>query len=147
MQHPQIVVNWGGMAAAMVAAFFFGFLWYGPLFGKTWAGLMGMDFSKKPEPKVMQKALAIQVVGLFLTVYVLSYAIPVWRATVWNAGPDMANWQYGLCVGVLTWAGFYVPLQLNKVAWESRPWKLFFINAAHDFLNLQIMAQIISHVR
>ncbi len=31
---------------AVVASFIFGAIWYGPLFGKTWAGLMGFKTVK-----------------------------------------------------------------------------------------------------
>ena len=40
--YPQIHLNYPGIAAAVVASFLFGWLWYGPLFGKKWAALMNM---------------------------------------------------------------------------------------------------------
>ena len=136
------------MAAALVAAFFFGFLWYGPLFGRTWAGLMGMSMEDcKPQPVEMGRSIALQVVGLFLTVYVLAHSVQVWRPSVWGAGQDGPSSHYGFFGGLFTWLGFYVPLQLGKVAWERRPWKLFFLNTSHDFLLLQIIAQILARWR
>lgn len=38
--YPSIHVNYLAVAAAVIASFAFGWLWYGPLFGKKWAGLM-----------------------------------------------------------------------------------------------------------
>ena len=37
--HPDIHVNWPAIIGAVAAAFTFGGVWYGPLFGKTWGGL------------------------------------------------------------------------------------------------------------
>jgi hypothetical protein len=146
--NPQIHVNWFAVAGAVVAAFAFGGVWYGPLWGKTWGGLMGMDMSKPPAPAVMKRAFANQLVGTFLTAYVMTFSLKVWMPSVWGLGPDMGPYyMYGLYAGFFTWLGFYVPLQLSKVSWEGRPWKLFFINAGHDFINLQIIAQILAHWR
>lgn len=148
MQQPNLILNWPAMFASLVACFFFGFAWYGPIWGKTWAGLMGMDFSKKPDMSQMRKSLAIQVFGLFLTIYVMAHTGQVWRPSVWGVGPDQGPaFMWGFMSGIFTWLGFYVPLQLNKVAWEGRSWKLFIINTGHDFINLQIIAQILAHWR
>ena len=147
MTHPNIVLNWPAILSAVVAAFVLGGIWYGPLFGKMWAGLMGFKMDQKPEPKVLRKAMIIQFVGTFLAAYVLAHSGAVWRGSVWGVGSDGPDAMYGFFAGFFTWLGFYVPLQLNKVAWEMKPWKLFFINSGHDFVSLQIMAQILAHWR
>lgn len=144
---PEIVLHWPAIAAAVVAAFAFGGVWYGPLFGKTWGALMGMPMDRKPEPAVMKRAFANQLVGTFLTAFVLAHSVSVWRPSVWGAGADAPSVTYGFLCGFFTWLGFYVPLQLSKISWENRPWKLFFINAAHDFISLQFISQILAHWR
>ncbi len=147
MTEPQFILFWPAIFAAVVAAFLFGFVWYGPLFGKTWARLMGMDVSKKPESKDMRRALIIQIFGTFLVALAMSQINQMWRPSVWRVGYDSADLIYGFCGGFTAWIGFYVPLQLNKVAWEKRPWSVFFINTGHDFLNLQLISQILAHWR
>ena len=145
---PHIALNWPAILVAVVAGFVFGSVWYTVLFGRTWAKLMGMDMSKKPDKNKMTQAMILQVVGLFLTSFVLAYLVPIWRPSVWGvATPDGPAWQYGLCGGVLVWAGFFVPMQLGKVGWEMRPWKLFIINTAHDFILIQVISQILSSWR
>jgi len=37
---PQIPINFLAIAAAVTVSFIAGWLWYGPLFGKKWAGLV-----------------------------------------------------------------------------------------------------------
>jgi len=143
--HPNIVLNYPAMIVSVIVAFFLGFLWYGPLFGKIWATGMGMKMDKKPDAAFMRRALGLQLLGICLVVFVLSHSIPVWRASVWGIGTDQPDYVYGFFGGFFTWIGFYVPLQLNKIAWEGRPWTVFFINAGHDFVNLQLISQILSH--
>lgn len=148
MTHPNLIINYGAIVAAVVAAFFFGYLWYGPLFGKTWGKAMGMNMSKKPDSKVMFKAMGLQVIGLFLIAYVVAHAGQVWRPSVWGVGPDEgSNFMWGFMNAFFTWLGFFIPQQLGKVAWEMRPWKVFFINTAHDFFNLLIISVILASWR
>ena len=145
MQQPHIVLNWGAIAVSIIVAFIFGGIWYGPLFGKTWAKAMGMDCEKKPELAVMRKAMAIQLVGTFLIAFCLTHDLQAWLPSAWGIpGNDGPSWLHGFMGGFFTWLGFFVPLQLNKVAWEQKPWKVFFINAGHDFINLQILSQILA---
>jgi hypothetical protein len=146
---PNIVLNWPAMLAALAASFVFGFLWYGPLFGKTWAKMMGMKMDKKPEKGFMMKALGLQILGTLLTVYVLAHSVQVWRPSVWSPGANDggSDLMYGLMAAFFTWLGFFVPMQFGKVSWEMRPWKLFFLNCSHDFLNLLIICEILAHWR
>jgi hypothetical protein len=147
METPHIVINWIGILVAVIAAFVFGGIWYGPLLGKTWAKEMGFDMSKKPDPKVMKRAFILQFIGIFLTAYVLAHSIQVWQPSAWGVNAaNMPRFLQGFMGGVFTWLGFYIPMQLGKVSWEMKSWKLFAINTGHDFINLQIIAQILSHL-
>src|SRR6266581_4741888 len=85
--------------------------------------------------------------GSFLTVFVLAHTGEVWRPSVWKAGADGSAAFYGFTTGFLTWIGFYVPLLLGAVAWESKSWKLFGINAAYYFVMLQMVAMILAFWR
>ena len=145
MAQPHIVLNWMAIAASVVAAFVFGGIWYGPLFGMTWARLMG--FTEKPDKSKMKRGMGLQLLGTFLVTYCLAHSEQVWRGSVWGVGPDGPDAMYGFMAGFFTWLGFYVPLQLNKVGWELKPWKIFFINVGHDFINLQIIAMILAFWR
>ncbi len=120
------------MAISVVAAFVFGFLWYGPLFGKTWAGLMGIKMDKECKPKA--SCFILTILGTCSTVFVLAYII--------GNGKFCCNPSAAFMV----WIGFYVPLLLGSVTWEKRPWKLFALNAVYYFLSLQLVAAIITYV-
>jgi hypothetical protein len=147
MQQPVIQLNYLAIVAAVIAQFVLGFLWYGPIFGKEWMAEMKIPAGFKPEPKVMYRGMLLMVVGSFLTAFVLTHNMQAWRPAAWNAGMDASNAVYGFFGGFFTWLGFYVPLLLGDVAWENKSWKLFWINAAHYFLALQITGMILSYWR
>lgn len=142
-----MIINWPAILVSVLVAFVFGALWYGPILGKAWASDMGLNMDRKPDPKVMKRAFINQFIGTFLTVYVLAHSVQIWRPSVWGAGADQSDAMYGFMGALFAWIGFYIPLQLSKISWENRPWRLFFINAGHDFLNLQIIAAILTHWR
>ena len=145
--YPSIHVNYLAVVGAVVASFIFGWLWYGPLFGKKWAGLMNMPMDQKPDPKVMMRGMGLMVLGTFLTTWVLLHASDVWRPSVWATGTDAPAYHYGFFSGFFTWLGFYVPMLLGAVAWEGRSWSLFGLNGAYHFFNLQLIAMILAYWR
>jgi hypothetical protein len=143
---PHIGLNWLSIIAATVAGFVIGGLWYGPLFGRKWGTLMGMPMDRKPDPAVMKRAFLLQALGLLLTSIVMFHLVQVWRPSMWNAGADKPLACYGFYTALFVWAGFYIPLQLGKISWELKPWKVFFINAGHDFVTLMVIGQIVAHL-
>lgn len=148
MVQPNLIINFFAIGTCVIAGMIFGFLWYGPIFGKIWARGMGMPADFKPDSKTMARAMLLQVVGLFLISYVLAHSGQVWRPSVWGVGTDEgSNLMWAFMSTFFTWIGFYIPMQFSKVAWENRPWKVFFINAGHDFILLFIFSTILAYWR
>lgn len=145
--HPEIHLNWIAIIVSVVASFVVGGLWYGPLFGAAWKKEMGVPPDAKPSGGEMGKSLGINILGTFLTAYVLAHEVSVWRPSAWNAGSDSAPYFYGFLAGFFTWLGFAVPVLLNGVSFEKKSWKLFGINAAFLFVSFQIIAMILSFWR
>ncbi len=123
------------LGVSVVAAYIFGAVWYGPLFGKRWAELAGFKMDKESSGKPPVSALVMTLAGTVLMVSVLAFII--------NSGKFSCSYSAALWV----WAGFYVPQMLGSVAWEKRPWGFFGINAAYTFLNLQLVAAILTYVK
>ncbi len=144
---PQIHLNWIAIIVAVVASFFFGWFWHGPLFGKKWAKLMKMKMSKKPSTKFMMRSMGLTILGTFLTTYVLAHSVEVWRPSTWGAGTDGPFYIYGFCSGFFVWLGYFVAMQLHNVAWEGRGWGVFTLNSAFHLLNLQIIGMILAYWR
>ncbi|SRR6266849_5999374 len=144
---PEIHLNWGAIAIAVVANFIFGWLWYGPVLGKAWAKEMKMDMTQKPPAKVMVRGMILMIIGTFLMVFCLKHNMEVWRPSTWKVGTDQPNHLIGFQAGFFTWLGFFVPQLLGGVAWESKSWKLTGINAAYQFLSLQMVGMILAFWR
>src|SRR5438445_10642116 len=114
---PQIHIHYAAIVTAVVASFLFGWLWYGPLFGKKWASLMKMPTDCQLDPKVMMRSLGLTLIGTFLTAYVLAHAADVWRPSVWCVGTDGPSCLSGFCRGVIASADYDIPLLLVAVPW------------------------------
>ena len=131
-------INYLAVLVAAVASMALGFLWYGPLFGKTWAQLMGFDKKKMAEAKkkgMPKQTWVLMVAGTLVTSYVLAHFVDYLDAT---------NVAGALQAGFWLWLGFIVPVQLGMVLWEGKPWKLYFINVAYYLVNLSVMAVILA---
>ena len=145
---PALHFNIYAMIVAVLANMFIGFLWFGPVFGRPWAKEMGYNIDEmKPDSAQMTKSMILMIVGTILSVFVLAHIVEVWRPSVWGQGADQAAWTYGFFGGFFTWIGFHVPMLLGQIAWESRSWKLFIINAGYHFVSLQAIGMILSYWR
>jgi hypothetical protein len=141
---PTIEINYVAILIAVVANFFLGFLWYTPLFGKAWAKEMGFDMTQKPPKGTMAKGMIIMIIGNFLMAYVFAHNIAVWNPVTWGlpAGPSSPA-ALAFSAAFFTWLGFFVPQDLNRIAWEMKSWKLFFINTGYHLLSLIVVALIL----
>jgi hypothetical protein len=136
-----IHINMVAVLIAVVANFFLGFLWYTPLFGKAWAKENGFDTSGKPASGEVAKGMILNVIGNFFLAYVLAHNIMAWSYV-----PDTKEMSAALNIinaTVFTWLGFYVPVDLNAVAWEKKSWKLFAINTGYHFIMLLVASTIL----
>lgn len=123
------------LGLAVVASFIFGFLWYGPLFGKTWAGLMGFKMDSQKCGKPPLSSLLLTILGAFFTTFAMAYILNIYHAL------------YNFGAAALVWLGFYVPVQFGSVTWERKPWKLFALNTIYTFFNLQLIGVILTFVK
>jgi hypothetical protein len=143
---PALSINHLAILTCVVAAMPVGFLWFGPVFGKPWARAMGFD----PEERAggMGKAMALYALGNFLIAFVLAHSAEVWRPSVWKAGEeDAPAYVYALSSALWTWVGFFLPLQIGRVAWEKKGWSLVAINAGFDLTRLLMFAFILAYWR
>lgn len=141
----QIHVSLTAVLVAVIANFFVGYLWYGPLFGKIWAKEMGFDMSVKPPSGVMIRGLIFSLLGSFFLAFVFAHNISAWSFV---PGTKEMSTAASLMNAVgFTWLGFFLPVDLNTVAWEAKSWKLFFINTAYHFVILLVAGVILYYVK
>lgn len=120
-------VNLTAIVAAGVTSMAVGFIWYGPLFGKTWMKLTGKK--EMGDKSQMPKTYAILFAASLVTAYVLS---------VLGASFQTAFW---------VWLGFQATLLLHSVLFEGKSWNLYFLNAGHQLVSLLAMSWILNYFK
>lgn len=141
----QLGISLWAILASTVATFFVGFLWYTPLFGKAWARENGFDMNAPAPAGALAKGMIINVIGNLLLAFVFAHNIAAW--TYVPGMEQMGTAGKILNAAVFTWLGFYVPVDLNAVAWERKSWKLFFINTGYHLVNLLVAGTILTLMR
>jgi hypothetical protein len=138
-----IPINWLAILACGIASMIIGFLWYGPLFGKTWAAMMSFDMSTPDKVRKMQRKATPGYIASFIAALVMAYVLAhdiyfgmdfLGTFTV-GSGMQGAFWN---------WLGLVVPVTLGKVFWESKPWKLWAIDTAYWLVAILVMGAILS---
>lgn len=139
----QVILNYWAILGAAVSSMILGFLWYGPLFGKSWANMMGFKMDTPEAVKEMQKkampGYAASFVGALIMSYVLAHSL-VFASSYLQVEGVAA----GLMAGFWSWLGFVAPVTVGIVFWESKPWKLWFINAGYWLALLLSMGTILA---
>lgn len=138
----MVPINYLAVVVAAISAMVWGFLWYGPLFGKMWSKEMGWSEEAMAEAKKKGMAMqyAIQVIGALLMAFVLSHALVFASAYLHESGLSA-----GLQTGFWNWLGFIVPISLGVVLWEGKSWKLWFLNAGYYLVVLLTMGVILAY--
>lgn len=143
---PNIQINFLAIAIAVISQFILGFIWYTPLFGKIWAKEMGMNTDQKAPAGTLIRGMIMNVIGNFLFAWVFCHNLQVWRPETWGLPsiPEMTPMGMAFAGAFFTWLGFFVPTDLNTVAWEGRSWKFFFINTVYHLLSCILVAVILN---
>ncbi|HEY5826487.1 MAG TPA: DUF1761 domain-containing protein [Cyclobacteriaceae bacterium] len=134
-------INFVAVLVATVANFFVGYAWYTPLFGKAWAKENGFDRSVKPAGGAFAKGLIMNIIGNLFMAYVFAS-----NSMAWSFVPGIGEMSLPLQVFnavFFTWLGFYLPVDLNTVAWEQKSWTLFAINTGYHFVTLLVAGLIL----
>ncbi len=119
---------------AAVAQFILGWLWYGPLFGKRWMSLMGIN-PQSINREGMGKTLVWTFIGSLVTAGVLRKFATMVGATTVGAGVGL---------GALVWFGFIATVTLAGVLYEKRPVKLYILNNGYQLVSLVVMGAIVA---
>ncbi len=118
---------------AAIAQYILGFLWYGPLFGKTWRALMGVKDQSMGAG--MGKTLVWSFIGSLVTAGVLRKFATMVGATSVGAG---------ISLGAMVWLGFIATVTLASVLYEKRSVNLYILNNAYQLVSLVVMGAIVA---
>lgn len=130
---PEITLNFLAIGVVSLLQVVLGFLWYGPILGKKWMALAGINKDS------MKGSVLLSMVGGLVTAVVmtavLAYIIDLTQA---------ATLMSGAVSGALVWLGFAATLTFGSVLWEQKPLLLFAINAGFWLVVLSISGSILA---
>lgn len=127
-------MNWVVIVVAAIAQFVVGWIWYGPLFGKTWMSMMGMS-QQSMSREGMGKTMVLSFVGSLVTAAVLSMLVGWMGAKTLGAGIAAAFWA---------WLGFVATVTLGAVLFAKMSWNLYILNNAYQLVSLAVMGAILA---
>lgn len=122
--------------AVLVAGFvpmIVGALWYGPIFGKRWLGLMGLTEEEVAKDFDPLKTYGVSFVLALATAFVLDQLI--------HASGDSV--LAGVHVALLAVIGFVLPSGHQSVAFEKRKTGLFWLNLGYNFVAITGQAVVL----
>ena len=126
-------LNYLAIAAATVAVFIEGSLYYSPLmFGPLWMRLSGMD------PSAAAKVSPWAVVAEIARGFVLTYVVARLVARLTDA-----NWRSATGLGLWLWLGFPLMLLSGSVMWQGVSWKIAAIHAGDWLAKLFLITAIV----
>ena len=127
-------MNWIAIVIATVAAMVIGFLWYGPVFGKSWMALSGrgMGDGSSPGPLYALTALAAFVEAVAVNWFI--------NETGWTTGAG------GALIGLYAGLGFIATAFFSQVLFSGQPARLFAINAGYQVFQAVVMGAIIGYL-
>lgn len=129
-------VNILSVIVAAFANFILGFLWYGPLFGKTWIKLM--KFSEKEMNEAKKKGMAKQLVVSFISSLVMAYILAYFIQVLFYVELTAI-----IFLAFLIWLGFIATMTLSSVLWEGKSLRLYVLNNSYNLISLILMALIL----
>lgn len=116
------------LLVGIIISFFLGYLWYGPLFGTIWN--TGMGFS--PEVIAVNKSKNVKkVVGLNILSQVIIALVTYNLLHLLGITSAIAAIE----IMLLVWLGYSLPISLEPVLWDNKPWIVFCINASYRIVS------------
>jgi hypothetical protein len=139
-----MTINYLAVLVCGVAAMIIGFIWYGPLFGKTWMKIMHAESMSDAQKQAMKKNMGamyfLQFVMSLITASVLAYFIT-------NATTSMPSVS-GVSIAICAWFGFVLTTEAGAALWSGKPkkvaWKMFLISASGALVTFIIFGLILS---
>jgi predicted neutral ceramidase superfamily lipid hydrolase len=111
-----------------------GFLWYGPIFGKSYMAVIGgkkreemSDKECKEMDKQMRPVYVLNIIVSIVTILVLSCVLRQYMVM------DVVE---GVKIALLMWLGFIMPIQAGGALWSGKSkklsWTMFLLTAGYQ---------------
>lgn len=120
-------INIVGVLVATVVSFIFGWIWYGPIFGRIWA--------KENKIKNSGEMPIHKLLFHFLTNLLLVIGVALlFSGTIIE----------GIILALVLWLGIFVSVRASSMIWMKQSWIVFFIDITYHLVNLIIIIFILS---
>lgn len=123
-------INWLAVVVGVVVSNALGFLWYGPLFGQTWAKALG---KKMEELQGSPTMYVVTIIASFITMTVLAAAVAAFGST---------NLIEGAVVGALLWFGIGATQSYVGATFEGRSMVVWQISALYNLVVFVVMGAV-----
>lgn len=134
-------ISLGRVAVAAVVNIIVGALWYGPVFGRQWRGMMNLtDEKMKSMPLTAGRAMVGGLVTALVLAYVLANEAIAWAPTILST----SQVSFALSLAFWVWLGYFVTNTFGGYLWEGRSLKLTLFNCAQQFVSLFAMALVLA---
>ncbi len=127
-------MNWLAIICAAAAYWVLGAIWYMALFGKIWAA--GIE---QHGVKLERSGMAAKMIGNFIGNLV---AALIMARLIGRIGT--ADLMHGLRLGAGVGIGFSATALSIQYLWESKPIKVWLIDASHHVLGCVLLGAILS---
>jgi len=136
-----MTINYLAILVCGVVALVIGSIWYGPLFGKAWMKIMGMENMSEEQKQAMKKGMW----GMYLVQFILSLITAGILATHIAYWSDASATAVG--IAICTWFGFILTTEASAALWSGKPknvaWKMFLITASAQLVTFIVFGLII----
>ncbi|KAA3634603.1 MAG: DUF1761 domain-containing protein [Bacteroidetes bacterium] len=125
----ELKINHLAVLASVVLLFVLGFLWYGPVFGEQWMGMVGLDRATIEANPPGAGIWVTNVVSAIVSMYALA-----WLFTRLNVQSAMDGAKYALIIGV----AFVLLSTMTTNMFAQRPYGLAWITGGNTTVGLVI---------
>ena len=123
----ELKINHLAVWVGIILQFVLGFLWYGPLFGESWMGMVGLDLASIEADPAGASEWITNIISSVVGVYVLA-----WLLTKLNADTWMKAAGYGLLIGF----SFVLLSNMTSDMFAKAPYGLAWITGGFTTLGL-----------
>ena len=137
----MITINFVTVILAALAAFIIGFLFHGPLLGKTWMRLAKITPTGNEKLSDMYPQMIGNYVVNLISAIALSVVYQLAATSILTSGPGLAT---AITTAVIVWLGFLSTATIIEVIWMGQSFKLWLFEFFSSFVVMMVMTVIIS---
>lgn len=134
----QFAGNYWAILAAAIASMIIGSVWYGPLFGKMYTRLTGMDQWSPEKKEAMKKKMVWSYLGQLIASLLMFYVLA--GLLYWSA--PKVNVQFGMGIAFWIWLGFILPLTFGNTLWGGKK-EMFWLTAGNTLITMLVGGAIL----